>query len=73
MIQGKRMPPKLANEIKRLQLVASAEWIAKVEAWRRHQPDPMPNTSEAIRRLVELGLQASKGGNGNGDKPKRGK
>jgi len=66
MIPEKRMPPKLANEIKRLQLVAPAEWVAKVEAWRRHQPDPMPNTSEAIRRLVELGLKADAG-----DKPKK--
>jgi hypothetical protein len=58
MIPEDRMPPKLANEIKRLQLVAPAAWVAKVESWRRHQPDPMPNTSEAIRRLVEIGLKA---------------
>jgi hypothetical protein len=60
MIPVKRntVPPKLAAEIKRLQLIASAEWLAKVEAWRRHQPDPMPNTSQAIRTLVEIGLKA---------------
>jgi hypothetical protein len=65
MIQGKgRMPPRLADKIKRLQLIVPEEWITQVEAWRRHQPDPMPSTSECIRRLVEMGLKA------NGDKPK---
>jgi hypothetical protein len=52
------LPPKLANEIKRLQLIISVELAAKVEGWRRHQPDPMPNTSEAIRRLIEIGIKA---------------
>ena len=61
---GKRMPKKLAAEIKRLQLIAPVEWLGKIETWRRHQPSPMPNTSEAIRRLVELGLKADAG-----DKP----
>ena len=68
MIPKKRMPPKLANEIKRLQLIAPAAWVAKVEAWRRHQPDPMPNTSEAIRQLVEIGLKAE---SQNKPKPKK--
>jgi hypothetical protein len=68
MILEKRMPPKLANEIKRLQLIAPAAWVAKVEAWRRHQPDPMPNTSEAIRQLVEIGLKAE---SQNKPKPKK--
>jgi hypothetical protein len=68
MILEKRMPPKLANEIKRLQLIAPTAWVAKVEAWRRHQPDPMPNTSEAIRQLVEIGLKAE---SQNKPKPKK--
>jgi hypothetical protein len=38
------------------------ELIAEVEAYRRHQPDPMPNLSEAIRQLIELGVKASKPG-----------
>jgi hypothetical protein len=68
MIPGKRMPPKLANKIKRLQLIVPDEWITKVEAWRRHQPDPMPNTSEAIRRLVEIGIKADSNGKPRGKK-----
>jgi len=35
----------------------SDEFIAAVDAWRRLQDDP-PSRSEAIRRLVELGLRA---------------
>lgn len=33
------------------------EMLADVEAWRAKQK-PVPNLSEAIRRLVELGLKA---------------
>ena len=33
------------------------EMIAVVESWRPKQK-PVPNLSEAIRRLVELGLKA---------------
>jgi hypothetical protein len=54
--QGK-MVAKLADAVKRLQLVAPVDWIKKIEAWRRHEPDN-PNLSAAIRRLVEIGLAA---------------
>jgi hypothetical protein len=50
------MPPKLDEETKRLNMVVSVAWIKKIDAWRRQQPD-VPNLSEAIRRLVELGLR----------------
>ena len=30
----------------------------EIDAWRRQQPDPMPNLSEAYRRLIEKGLDA---------------
>ena len=39
----------------RIQLVASKEFGQKVDAWRRNQDD-LPSRSEAIRRLVYLGL-----------------
>ncbi len=39
----------------RVQLVASREFNDKVDAWRRGQSD-LPSRSEAIRRLVSLGL-----------------
>jgi hypothetical protein len=31
--------------------------LADIDDWRRHQPD-LPSRTEAIRRLVELGLKA---------------
>jgi hypothetical protein len=37
----------------------SEEMIEAVETWRAKQK-PVPNVSEAIRRLVELGLKAKK-------------
>lgn len=52
------MPPKLEDETKRLNMVAPASWVKRIDDWRRQQPD-LPNISEAIRRLVELGLEAT--------------
>jgi hypothetical protein len=65
MILGLRMPPKLADGVRRVALMAPVVLIAKIDKWRRHQAD-VPNLSEAIRRLIEVGLEASS----KGDKPK---
>ena len=37
------------------QMRASDDWLRKVDDWRRVQPD-IPARAEAIRRLVEKGL-----------------
>lgn len=42
----------------RIQIRVTATWLARVNAYRRGQPD-IPNMSEAIRRLVEAGLEKS--------------
>ena len=42
----------------RIQLVADDEFIAAIDAWRRKQED-LPSRSEAIRRLVYLGIKKS--------------
>ena len=54
------MPKKLDDEIG-LHLVVPAAWVKKVDDWRRREPD-LPNLSEAIRRLVEMGLESAKKG-----------
>jgi hypothetical protein len=51
-----RMPPKLDDEIKRINMVAPAALVKKIDDWRRLQPD-LPNLSEAIRRLCEIALK----------------
>lgn len=43
----------------RIQLVASTEFSKVVDQWRRTQSD-LPSKSEAIRRLVQLGLSFEK-------------
>lgn len=54
------MPLRLSqDEPKRLNIVAPPSWVDKVHAWRRQQED-LPNLSEAIRRLVDAGLDAGK-------------
>jgi hypothetical protein len=37
----------------------TSETVERVEEWRRRQPSPMPNFSEAVRRLVDAQLDAS--------------
>jgi hypothetical protein len=58
---GRRMVAKLASAVQRLQLIAPVDWLKRIDAWRRHQPN-LPSRSEAIRRLVELGLDAAQRG-----------
>lgn len=41
------------------QMRLNEEFLAKIDNWRRMQPD-MPHRSEAIRRLVESALQPGK-------------
>ena len=49
-----------------MNLLVPGEWVPQVDQWRSHQPD-MPNLSEAIRRLVEIGLEASSKGEGEAE------
>lgn len=53
------MPPKLdeTSDTERVQIVAPASWVARVEEWRRAQIK-IPSRSDAIRQLVERGLKA---------------
>ena len=37
------------------QMRVAAEWLARIDNWRRQQPD-LPSRAEAIRRLVDEGL-----------------
>src|SRR6188472_838025 len=53
-----KMPHKLDDEIQRLNMVAPAAWVKKIDDWRRREPD-LPNLSEAIRRLVDMGLESA--------------
>jgi hypothetical protein len=57
--QGKAVPPKLEEEssTERVQIVATARWMKRVDDWRRRHPD-LPNRSAAIRMLVEEALDA---------------
>jgi hypothetical protein len=43
----------------RLHMFTSPAWLRRVDEWRARQM-PIPNRSEAVRRLVDLGLAASK-------------
>lgn len=53
------MPPKLdeGTATERVQIVAPASWIDRVDEWRRKQRR-IPSKSEAIRMLVDLALEA---------------
>jgi hypothetical protein len=55
------MPRKLddESETERVQIVAPASWIRRIEEWRRAQPK-IPSRSDAIRQLVDAGLEATR-------------
>jgi hypothetical protein len=56
---GVEVPPKLEaeSETERVQIVAPASWVERVEEWRRKQPR-IPSRSEAIRILVDQAIAA---------------
>lgn len=56
---------KLDENTKKLNMVAPASWVNKIDDWRRNQPD-LPSLSEAVRRLVDAGLEATKKGGKHG-------
>jgi hypothetical protein len=49
----------MADELKdlRVPVMMSVADVSAIDEWRRRQPD-LPSRSEAIRRLVELGLKS---------------
>jgi len=51
----------MADELKdvRIPVMMAATDVAAIDEWRRKQDD-LPSRSEAIRRLVELGLKAKR-------------
>jgi hypothetical protein len=66
MILEQRMPPKLANETKRIALVVDAEWLKRIAGWRKLQ-EGFPTLSDSVRQLVDIGLDAL----ADGYKPKK--
>jgi hypothetical protein len=72
MVQEKRMPPKLAAHIKKLNLVLPLELIRRIDGWRARQDVP-PNVSAAIRSLLEQALDVAEAPAGKAKKPPRAK
>jgi metal-responsive CopG/Arc/MetJ family transcriptional regulator len=52
----RRMVAKLASAVQRLNLIAPVDWLKRIDQWR-NEPN-LPTRSEAIRTLVERGLEA---------------
>jgi len=42
----------------RIPVMMAADAVTRIDDWRRNQPS-LPSRSEAIRRLIEVGLSAS--------------
>ena len=61
MIPEKRMPPKLASKIKKMNLILPDELVKRIDAWRGRQ-EGVPNASQAIRELLEWALDAADAG-----------
>ena len=50
-------PPMDEKKNQRIPIMMSASEVARIDAWRAKQPG-IPSRAEAIRRLVEKGLEA---------------
>jgi hypothetical protein len=61
----RRMPPKLASSVRKVNLITPSELLDRVDNYRRTRPD-LPNRSEAIRKLIEMGLEAAERGKPKG-------
>jgi hypothetical protein len=59
------VPPKLSASVRKVNLIVPSDLLERVDAYRRHHPG-LPNRSEALRALIEKGLDAAA-------KPARGK
>jgi hypothetical protein len=51
--------PAMADKNSRFELRTSTEFLQAIDDWRRQQPE-IPSRADAIRRLVELGIEAEK-------------
>jgi len=67
------LPPKLADETHRIHLLSDRKLLTKIDDWRKGHEWP-PTRSDAIRILVEAGIEALNAADGDKPaKPKRGK
>jgi hypothetical protein len=60
-VRTSKMTPRLDEETptRRVNMFVSAAWAKQVDEWRRREP-LLPNFSEAIRQLVDIGIAAVK-------------
>ncbi len=55
----RRVEPEGEMATERKQIVATPRWVARIDEWRRQQPGRIPTWSEAVRLLVDAGLDAT--------------
>jgi hypothetical protein len=46
------------EELRRINALVTPAFLKRLDDWRRHQTD-LPSVSEAIRRLIEIGIDNS--------------
>jgi hypothetical protein len=60
------VPPKLADDTQKINLIVSRAWLDELDKWRKRQDGPLSTRSDAIRKIVEQVMRAD----ASGDKPK---
>lgn len=56
-IGSRRMPPKMPEEMHRLNMLVPARIMRRVDQWRRKQPK-LGTVSEDMRKVIEAGIEA---------------
>jgi hypothetical protein len=54
----RKMPGKLADKVKKFNLILPMKLVRRVNAYRGTYEEDMPSASQAMRDLIELGLDA---------------
>jgi len=55
-MSGSAVPPKLAANVRKVNLIVPSELLERVDHYRRTTPG-LPNRSEALRALIQGGLE----------------
>jgi hypothetical protein len=59
-VRDRRMPPKMPEEMERLNMLVPARVMRRIDAWRKRQPR-LGTLSEDVRRVLEAGIDALEG------------
>lgn len=59
MTRKRVVPPKIAEDSQRINLIVDKKWLDQLDAWRKKQDGPISTRSDAIRKIVEQATKST--------------